>query len=174
MSLRIKFLKNPKGTLAVDAEPGEVRWIPRQLAIRLINDGYAAIFPPQEEETARQYETGAIQPGEKAVVEPKLAKPWRGKGRPKKVPDLADENQKDETSPTGGETESSPESGPAMGSEPAAEVESVVPLLSDKNQIDEMPQGGTDFVPEPVAESEGLPELNNAEPELTEAEETKP
>ncbi len=97
MSLYIKFLKDPKGVFNVNAEVGEERFVHRPLALRLLRDGFAALVPPPGSAAARQYETEALAPGETAVVEPTLAKPWpKKKGRPKNKQKPEDGSQETE------------------------------------------------------------------------------
>lgn len=74
MSMQIKFLKNPKGVLNVDAEPGEIRWVPRALANQLINRGFAQSVAALER---GGYETAEVAPEEEAVLE---AAPPRKRG----------------------------------------------------------------------------------------------
>ena len=76
MSMEIKFIKNPKGVFNVDAEPGEVRWVPRALANQLINRGFAQSVAALER---GGYETAEVAPEEKGVLD--AAPPRKRKGR---------------------------------------------------------------------------------------------
>ena len=66
MSMRVEFVADPKGMFPERVNVGDIKWVPRALAMRLIKEGFAVLRGP---DFNKGYEVAALQQTEKAVKE---------------------------------------------------------------------------------------------------------